>query len=117
VQASACNSIAFVVFDSKLRRFARGLAVRSGRKMERRAITPFHSQRIAHWGACGKTRVVAQNRSPRPAPTKMGVANAGVVIDVRVARDVEPMVGFAVQVWGVAACALLDAVSRERLTA
>ena len=29
---------------------------------------PFHSQRIAHWGACGKAPVVAQNRRPRPTP-------------------------------------------------
>jgi hypothetical protein len=49
------------------------LAVHSGRSMERGVPTPFHSQRIAHRGACGKTRVVPQNRRPRPEPTDMGV--------------------------------------------
>ncbi len=36
--------------------------------------TPFHSQHIAHRGACGKTQVVPQNRRPRPEPAEMGVA-------------------------------------------
>jgi hypothetical protein len=48
--------------------------------------TPLHSQRIAHRGACGKTRFVPQNRRPRPEPAEMGVANARVVVDVRGAR-------------------------------
>ncbi|CAJ63451.1 hypothetical protein; putative signal peptide [Frankia alni ACN14a] len=30
------------------------------------ALTLFHFQAIAHWGACGKTRGVPQNRWPRP---------------------------------------------------
>ena len=34
--------------------------------------TPFHSQRIAGWGACGKTGVVPQNRPPRPEPRNGG---------------------------------------------
>ena len=34
-------------------------------KSKGRETTPCHSQRIAHQGACGKTRVVAQNRRPR----------------------------------------------------
>ena len=49
---------------------------------ERRVSTPFHFQHIAHWGTCGKTRVVPQNRWPRPEPAEMGVANACVVVDV-----------------------------------
>jgi len=36
--------------------------------------TPLQCQRIAHGGSCGKTRVVAQNRRPRPEPAERGVA-------------------------------------------
>src|ERR671915_1395009 len=36
----------------------------------RRIRTPCHFQYIAHWGACGKTRVVPQNRLPEPAPAE-----------------------------------------------
>ncbi len=41
---------------------------------ERSVPTPFHSQHIAHWGTCGKTRVVPQNHRPKPEPAEMGVA-------------------------------------------
>src|SRR6059058_447947 len=41
---------------------------------EKGVPTPFHSQHIAHRGACGKTRVLPQNRRPRPECTEMGVA-------------------------------------------
>jgi hypothetical protein len=41
---------------------------------ERGVPTPCHSQRIAHWGTCGKTRVVPQNHRPKPEPAEMGVA-------------------------------------------
>ena len=47
------------------RRFARRLSVPSGRQRQRQgALTPCHFQRIAHRGACGKTRVGPQNRRP-----------------------------------------------------
>jgi hypothetical protein len=39
-----------------------------------REPTPCHYQRIAHRGACGKTRVVPQNRWPKPESTGTGVA-------------------------------------------
>jgi len=55
------------------RRFARRLSVHSGRQKAkaRRLPTPCHSQRIAHQGACGKTRVVPQNRRPKPEPAEI----------------------------------------------
>jgi hypothetical protein len=57
----------------------------------------FHSQHIAHRGTCGKTRVVPQNRWPRPEPAEMGVAKC-VCCCPRMGRgDVEPMVGLAVR--------------------
>ncbi len=37
---------------------------------------------VAHRGACGKTRVVPQNRRPRPQPAEMGARRACVVVDV-----------------------------------
>ncbi|WP_251744723.1 hypothetical protein [Frankia sp. AiPs1] len=37
-----------------------------------KAPTLFHFQPIAHWGACGKTRVVPQNRRPRPEAAGTG---------------------------------------------
>src|SRR5262249_20228193 len=40
----------------------------------KKSITPSHFKYIAHRGTCGKTRVVPQNRRPRPEPTEMGVA-------------------------------------------
>src|SRR5271166_56240 len=46
-----------------------------GKEEKRKGSTyPFHSQHIAHRGACGKTRVVPQNRWPKPESTQMGVA-------------------------------------------
>ena len=62
----------------------------------RKAVT--HSSPLpiyAAQGACGKPRVVPHNRRPKPEPTEMGVVNACVVDDVRVARDVERVVGLA----------------------
>jgi transposase len=38
----------------------------------RRLPTPCHFQHIAHWGPCGKTRVVPQNLQPKPEPAEMG---------------------------------------------
>jgi hypothetical protein len=49
------------------------VSVHGGRSREGRIPTPFHSHRIAHRGACGKTRVAPQNRRPRPEPREMGV--------------------------------------------
>src|SRR5436190_1138585 len=58
----------------------------------------FHFQRIAHRGACGKTRIVPQNRQPRPEPAEMGVAKCRVLFSTTGSRgDVEPMVGLAVR--------------------
>src|SRR5690242_16550840 len=42
--------------------------------MARRSVSPCHFQRIAHRGACGKTRVVVQNRPPKSQPAEMGGA-------------------------------------------
>src|SRR6266508_4808831 len=51
---------------------------------------------MAHQGACGKTRILPQNRRPRPVPAEWG-------FDVRVSLSmyggrggVEPLVGLAV---------------------
>jgi hypothetical protein len=48
--------------------------------------TPLHFQSIAHWGACGKTRVMPQNGWPGPEPTETGSRSACVVVDVWAAR-------------------------------
>ena len=51
-------------------RFGMSLSVHSGRQeaRARRLPTPCHSQRIAHRGPCGKTRVVLQSLQPKPEP-------------------------------------------------
>src|SRR5271166_2338555 len=46
--------------------------------VQKRASTPLHFQLIADPGACGKTRVVAQNRLPGPEATNTGSRNACV---------------------------------------
>ncbi len=55
----------------------------------RRSPTPCHSQRIAHRGACGKTRVVPQNLRPKPERGvgfgECDVVSGGLMIDVIVA--------------------------------
>ncbi len=43
-----------------------------GAAPRRRTAFPRRSQRIARRGACGKTRVVAQNHRPRSQPAEMG---------------------------------------------
>jgi hypothetical protein len=48
----------------------------------RRALSPCHSQLIARWGTCRKTRGTAQNRRPMPQPAELGSRRAGVVVDV-----------------------------------
>ncbi|MFE7399019.1 hypothetical protein [Streptomyces sp. NPDC057557] len=61
-------------------RFARSLSVPAdGKRKWQGDLSPCRSQLIAHWGACGKTRVVAQNRRPRPQPAEMGARRACVV--------------------------------------
>ncbi len=49
--------------------------------------TPCHSQRIAHRGACGKTRVVPQNGRPRPEPGETTDSRSARVVDAQVARE------------------------------
>jgi NAD(P)-dependent dehydrogenase (short-subunit alcohol dehydrogenase family) len=61
------------------------------------APTPLHSQPIAHWGACGKTRVVPQNGRPRPEPAEMGAAERVCCCRCMGGGDVEPLVGLAVR--------------------
>ena len=56
------------------RQVSRKLAGQPPDPIVRRVPTPSHSQHIAHRGACGKTRVVPQNRWSRPELTEMGVA-------------------------------------------
>src|SRR5260370_410696 len=51
--------------------FGRGLSIHNGQQKARRALAPCHSQRIAHWGPCGKARVVVQNLRPRPEPVEI----------------------------------------------
>jgi hypothetical protein len=61
--------------------------VHTGRWKEGRVPIPFHSQPIAHRGACGKTGVVPQNRRPGPIPTGNGGYDMRVLLaDVWVAR-------------------------------
>ena len=80
--------------------------------------TPFHFQHISQRGTCGKTRVVPQNRRPRPQPAEMGARHACVVVDVWGRGDVEPLVGLAVRLRALGAevrvCAPPDCA--ERLT-
>lgn len=57
-------------------------------------ISPCPSQGIAHWGACGKAPVMAQNHQPRPRPAEMKERHAGAAVDVRGGcGDVGPAVG------------------------
>jgi len=42
------------------------------RTSERRVPPSFHSQYMAHRGACGKTRLVPHNRPSKPEPREMG---------------------------------------------
>ena len=63
-------------------------------------------QFIAHWGACGKTRVVLHNLQPKPEPAEIRNSRSTcVVVDVWVSQDVEPPVGRAVRVWAPPGCA------------
>src|SRR3954454_15413731 len=65
---------------------------------------PIPLQHIAHRGACGKTRVVPQNRRPKPESTEMRVAKMRVLLMTYGSRgDVEPMVGLAMQLRAVGA--------------
>jgi hypothetical protein len=64
----------------------------------RRVRAPCHSQCIAHWGACGKTRVVLQNLRAKPEPAAIRDSRSTcALVDVWVSRDVEPPVGLAVR--------------------
>jgi hypothetical protein len=58
--------------------------VRPDNKTERELRFPFHFQRIAHQGACGKSPLVPQNRSPGPGPGETGRPRIG-------ADDVTPL--------------------------
>ena len=62
--------------------------VRPDRTVRERGVpTPFHSQRIAHRGACGKALVVLQNRWPKPEPAEIGDSrSACAVVDFWVVR-------------------------------
>src|SRR3712207_561665 len=66
--------------------------------MKKEAFTPFHFQRIAHRGACGKTRVVPHNRRPRQdLRRKRGTKLRVVLSTYGSGGDVEPMVALAVR--------------------
>ncbi len=70
----------------------------TGHSRKRLISNPSHSQAIAHPGACGKTRVVPQNRRPKPEPAEMGSHEMRVLLSTYGSRgDVEPMVALAVQ--------------------
>ena len=59
--------------------------------------TPLHFQSIAHWGACGKTRVMPQNGWPGQNLRKRG-HEVRVLLSVCGSRgDVEPLAGLAVR--------------------
>src|SRR4051794_5320866 len=49
-----------------------GLSVHNGPRREKAHARPFHFQRIAHRGACGKPPIVPQNRRPGPEPADVG---------------------------------------------
>jgi hypothetical protein len=60
-------------------------------------VAPF-AQRTARTGACGKTRVVQQNRGPRPEPAEHGGLQVHVLLSTYDSRgDVEPPRGVAVR--------------------
>jgi hypothetical protein len=78
------------------RRFSRRFP--SGRQRQRQGdLTPCHFQRIAHRGACGKTRVGPQNRRPDQERTKAWGHDAGVLLSTDGRRGDEPLVGLAVR--------------------
>jgi hypothetical protein len=79
-------------------RFARRLSVPSGRQRQRQGdLTPCHFQRIAGWGACGKTRVVLQNRRPDQERTKTWGHDVRVLLSAYGGRGDEPLVALAVR--------------------
>src|SRR5580704_5999711 len=78
------------------RRFARRLSVPSGRQRQG-DLTPCHFYRIADWGACGKTRVVLQNRRPDQERTKTWGHDVRVWLSTYGGRGAEPLVGLAVR--------------------
>jgi hypothetical protein len=54
-------------------------------------------KRIADWGACGKTRVVLQNRRPDQERTKTWGHDVRVLLSTYGGRGDEPLVGLAVR--------------------
>lgn len=65
---------------------------------------PFHFQNIAQWGPCGKTRVVPQNRPPRPEFCRNGTHKMRALLSTCEPRGaVEPLVGHAVWLRGLGA--------------
>jgi hypothetical protein len=65
------------------------LMIAQGRPAE--GLNPFHFQHIPHLGACGKTRVVAQNRRPEPEAAEMGATKMRVLLSTVGSRRSEPM--------------------------
>ena len=91
-----------------------------GRSRESRVHTSLHFQSIAHLGACGKTRVMPQNRRPGPEPAENGSREVRVLLSAYGSRgDVEPMAGLAVRLRAlgaqVRACAPPGKEFAERL--
>ncbi len=66
-------------------------------KSKGKKIYSLHFQRIAHRGACGKTRVVLQNRRPDSAPTRRRGHDVGVLSTYGRGHDLEPLMRSAVR--------------------
>src|SRR6185503_2157684 len=63
-----------------------------------------HFQHITHPGACGKTRVMPQNRWPKPQPAESRGSKMRVLLSTWGSRgDVEPLLGLAVQLQALGA--------------
>jgi hypothetical protein len=64
------------------------------------ALTAPHFRLIAQRGACGKPRVIGENRRPRPEPAETGVAKMRVLLSTAGARrDVGPLDGVWTPCW------------------
>jgi hypothetical protein len=101
-------------FDEGLRDDHDGDGQRVGARFARRSngrqrqgdLAPCHFQRIAHQGACGKTRVGPQNRRPDQERTKGWGHDVRVLLSTDRGRGEEPLVGPALRLraLGAEAC-------------
>jgi hypothetical protein len=55
----------------------------SGQAKSKNSADCSHFHRIAHWGPCGKSRVVPQNLRPKPEPAEIRIHEVRVLAGVR----------------------------------